>query len=387
MLSYLEVVKKLVDTEIYNRGVRLYLEGKVLGHKELILDYWRSYEVQGRADIYTVDLPLLHLALSQGKYEQADRALKEVVRSDSPYFLEFGVCQHVVAVCAALDQEFKIKPRDKKSPKISSDEVWNRILEAESGKKEREWIAALEVALYSGFREQSRHFRQLKEMLVEVVENQKAGFPVGLEKIFSGLVGDYLLEKNLLKLFVHPYFLSKGGLVWWRLIEPFLGRMDRDNQVKAIQELWKNRLAGNTEDFDPPLTTYFQELDSNLKEEVLQALELEFSAEPKNWIGFALVSKNAAWLEKNLDKLDGHFLVLIAKEYPDRRETLEQKLGQQTRVWSDFLQPGEYDELLDLLKQWKQELGSSDYLEETIKYIKQNHPRKTKLINGIDSLS
>jgi hypothetical protein len=77
---------------------------------------------------------------------------------------------------------------------------------------------------------------------------------------------------------------------------------------------------------------------------------------------------------------------MVAREYPDRREEIERRLSQQIRIWSDFLQPGEYDELVGLLKQWRQDLGRSDYLEETLQYIRQNHPKKTKLIGGLERI-
>ena len=48
MISYLEAIKPLVNPEIYNRGLKLYLEGRVLGYSELLLDYWRRYQVQGK---------------------------------------------------------------------------------------------------------------------------------------------------------------------------------------------------------------------------------------------------------------------------------------------------------------------------------------------------
>ncbi len=387
MLSYLETVKKLVESEIYNRGVKLYLEGNVLGFEDLILDYWRRYEVRGRSETYIVDIPLLHLALDKRKFTQADQALRQIVRSDSPYFQEFGVCPQVVAVCAALDQEFKIQSQPATTTKpAAAAGVWDKILEAESGKKEREWLAALETFIYSDFREQSRHFRQLKEMLAEVVDNPKASFPEGLTNIFQAVVGDYLLEKNLVRLFAHPFFLSKGGLIWWGLVWPFFVQMDKDNQVKLAGDLWKNYLAGNAENLESELTGYLSTLTQEVKDQALFALQKEFKPEPENWIRFAIQSENLLWAEQNLDQLDGRFLVAVARQFPDKREEIEQRLVREIQIWSDFLPPGEYDELLGLLELWKKDLGRSDYFEEVLKYIRQNHRKKSKLIGGLEKI-
>jgi hypothetical protein len=79
MISYLEAIKPLVNPEIYNRGLKLYLEGRVLGYSELLLDYWRRYQVQGKHQVYTVDIPLIHLALDKSKHSQAGEALQQVV--------------------------------------------------------------------------------------------------------------------------------------------------------------------------------------------------------------------------------------------------------------------------------------------------------------------
>lgn len=386
MLSYLKVVQKLVEPEIYNRGIKLYLDGKVLGYKELVLDYWRRYEVQGRTDLYTIDIPLLHLALDKSKYDKIDQALAQVVRSTSPYFVEFGVDSQIVAVCAALDQEFKVeKIKNSGQTKKVAEGVWDKILQAEGSKKEREWVSALEKIIYNGFSEQTKQFKDLKEMLAYIVEN-KAPFPPSFNEIFTSVVGDYLPEKNLLKLFTHPFFLSKGGLVWWSLIQPFFERMDIDNQIKLVEELWKNYLAGNTIKFETELLIYLKSLSLEQKNQVLESLRKSYNTEPNYWISFALQSKNMNWLDENIDQLDCRYLILAAEVLPDSREMIEQKIVKQIQIWSNFLQSGEYEEILNILKLWKDKLGRSDYYEDILGYIRANHPKKIKLIRGIEKI-
>ncbi|MFM6249908.1 MAG: hypothetical protein ACKPEQ_12295, partial [Dolichospermum sp.] len=75
MLSYLKSVQKLIHPSIYQRGIKLYLDGSIVGFEELTLDYWRIYKVIG-TDEYLIKIPLLHLALDRQKFDQSSQALE-----------------------------------------------------------------------------------------------------------------------------------------------------------------------------------------------------------------------------------------------------------------------------------------------------------------------
>jgi len=387
MFSYLEVVKKLVQPEIYNRGLKLYLEGAVLGYSDLLLDYWRKYQVQNKNNLYTVDIPLLHLALDKQKHPQASQALKEVVRCDSPYFLEFGICANVVAVCAALDQEFspnQIKiSKSKNQPKIN---IWDNILQAESTKKQREWLNALEKCVYYGFSDSSQQYKTLKKYFADILTNPDFTFIQNINSLIDNIVGNYLLEKNLLKIFIDPYFLASGSIVWWKLISPFFQQIDTDHQLTIACELWKNKIANNVSAFEEQIREYFVKLPSAQKLAILEKLKKQYSSNTEFWLEFTVWAEYIEWLEEHIDELDSKYLIVVAKKIPDQRDRIEQKIVEQIKIWSDFLIAGDYQELIQILSLWKTQLGYSDYLEDVLRYIKQSHHKKTKLLKALEKI-
>ncbi len=389
MISYLEAIKPLVNPEIYQRGLKLYLEGKVLGYSELLLDYWRRYQVQGKHQVYTVDIPLIHLALDKSKHAQAGEAMRQVVRSDSPYFLEFGICANVVAVCASLDQEFKLTTTtDKPSSKLVQFNLWENILAAEISKKQREWLQALEFCLMARGPKPRRYYQILQQYFPDLFLPSPANsFADQISEIIQSAVGDYAKEKSLREIFVDPYFLATGGLEWWRLFRPYLEKLDPDIRLQIHLDLWQNKLAGNTASFDLELQTYFSRLTDQQKDLVLQELQSRFgSKQPQVWLEFAFWCQHTNWLWQQVDNLDSRYLIGLAQLIPDQREAIEQKMVRQLKVWSDFLSAGDYQELVSVLSDWKTKLGRSDYLQEVVKYIQENHPKKTKLIREIEKI-
>src|SRR6476469_3860675 len=113
MLSYLDTAKQVVDEAVYARGIRLYLEGRVGRHQDMLLDFWREYGMNEDHNRYVVRLPLLHLALNSSKWDRASQVLKEHASCECAYYQEYGLCKHVVAVCASLEKEFGIKAESK----------------------------------------------------------------------------------------------------------------------------------------------------------------------------------------------------------------------------------------------------------------------------------
>ena len=135
MFSYLDAAQKLVSREIYGRGIKYYLEGKVLKFDELVLDFWRLYQVSENHENAIIKLPLLHLALNQSKYEQADKALTEVCSCTCSYYQEYGPCKHIVAVCASIEQEFGLNKKpvvQNQNTEKKVDSLLQNIFEAET---------------------------------------------------------------------------------------------------------------------------------------------------------------------------------------------------------------------------------------------------------------
>jgi len=181
--------------------------------------------------------------------------------------------------------------------------------------------------------------------------------------------------------------LATGGLVWWQLFAPYLEQLDPKNRLLVYLDLWQNRLAGNTTEFESELQNYFINLSSQQKEQILQELQTQFgSKQPQVWLEFAFWCQHTSWLWQQVDNLDSRYLIRLAQLLPDHRELIEQKMVKQLKIWSDFLPAGDYQELVSVLSEWKAQLGRSDYLEEVIGYIQANHPKKTKLIREVEKI-
>ena len=240
----------------------------------------------------------------------------------------------------------------------------------------------------SGGLKQRRYYQVLQQYFSDLfVPSPQLGLFKEVQDLIKTVVGDYSKEKNLRQIFTDPYFLATGGLVWWQLFAPYLEQLDPKNRLLVYLDLWQNRLAGNTTEFESELQTYFIHLSSQQKEQILQELQTQFgSKQPQVWLEFAFWCQHTSWLWQQVDSLDSRYLIRLAQLLPDHRELIEQKMVKQLKIWSDFLPAGDYQELVSVLSEWKAQLGRSDYLQEVIGYIQANHPKKTKLIREVEKI-
>jgi hypothetical protein len=379
MLSYLDAVKKTCPLEIYNRGLKAYLEGKVLTQTEMVLDFWRSYKVEDR-DIYTVQMPLLHLALSPEKENQADKAILQSASCDCAYFNEFGICKHIVAVCASLENEFNINLKKQKRQKTySSSVVFDSILEVDTEKKIRKFLISFEDFLEIGYKDTSF----LENFILEIKNDAK--YPEVLNKLKNFILEKieyYEYEKKLLRLVKPTLILDSKN--WWPIWHKVQTKFSSNNQIKFFDQVWKSYLAGNLNNIKKELETTLKNLKEKEKLQVFEFLQKEYQDTPENWLDFVLLAGMENWVEENLNLLDPIFLLKIIQTFPDIREKTEIHLLEQVKLWSDFLETGQnYAEISEVFSIWQNKLGGSSYCQEAIDYIKQNHPKKKKLLKQI----
>lgn len=378
MLSYLETVKKCCPTEIYNRGLRAYLEGKIISQQAMVLDFWRVYKVEDR-EIYTVQIPLLHLALSLDKHSLASKALQEVVSCDCNYFQEFGVCKHITAVCASLEDEFSISlKKQKRGASSSASQVFDSILEVGIEKKIRQFLVALEDFLEVGY----SNLSFLQDFILEVKTDPK--YQTTLKQVQALLlekIENYEYERKILKLVQPSLILDAEN--WWSVWHKIQAKLTAKNRLKFFSQVWKSYLAGNLESIQAEFKTALQNLAELDKLEIFEFLQKEYEAEAENWLEFAILAQMQSWIVKNLNLLDPLFLLKVIQAFPDIRETAEIHLLEQLKLWSDFLETGQnYDEIIQVFDIWQKELGGSIYCEEALDYFKQNHPKKKKLFKN-----
>lgn len=373
--QYLELIKPHVETSVYKRGQRLYLDGSVIGFSDAVLDGWRKYRV-GDVNECVVTLPLLSITLSRSKYNQSSIALMQVVHCTCEYYKEVGPCKHIVAVCAAIDNEFGEKITTNFTHDVN---VLDTIFKVETDKKHLKWLDIIEQHLSRDM----RSFGQIDEITIAIRDENDIhdSFVASLKQMVDGVIGEYSKERRLVRIMTETLLLGKE--TWWNIWENYYNRLDEQNQVRLWVVLWKymsQRIAVGWYDDALGMVVLF---DNSLKQKITNELAIQFAKTPEIWLNFVFQSRNIEWLEEHFNALDPLNLIRAAQMMPEKREEIEDQIVEQVRVWSDFLRSGNYDEVISFFEQWRHVLGTSQAYEEAVDYFARNHGKKKKLINAL----
>jgi hypothetical protein len=322
-----------------------------------------------------VKTPVLHLSLGFDKFDRAGMAVEESVHCNCSYFLEYGICKHIVAVFADLDNEFS---SNYKSREESEDNLMDAIFASDTVKKHRKWLETIDQLLSRD----TTNFYYLDE-ISRTLKNQEdihQPFFKELSKIIDQVIGDYSREKRLVRIISESILVNRDSwLPFWK--EYFIA-LDQDNQIRLFISLWKIYwvTSKNNNDF---LEVFVTPLDY-VKDNVFNELRGEFIEDKKVWIEYGFAARYYSWFTNNLDKLDPKLLIRYALIFPENMEEIEIKIMNQVKQWSDFLHSGDYDMVIDVFKFWSEKLGKSDYYMDSVNYFRANHPLKKKLLNGLD---
>ena len=378
MFSYLTSVQQLVSTEIFKRGVRYYLDGNVVGFDKMLLENWREYRMN-EAEETRVKIPVLHLLLGRNNLDKISAGLQQNTFCDCAYYLnQGGICKHIVAVCNHLDNEFLGTNNPIQMDKIIQGSILNNIFKAEAGRKSNEILGK-----FASFFETSStnlfwfekiifEFHREKELAKTIMSELKVDFEKRL-RIFE-------YEKKIF-LLVNPS-IRLGSSVWWNFWQELLPNFSESTQLKFWSELWGLRKARLTTDYNESINNFVSTLTEETKEKILERLKRDYENNTKLWLDFVMSSQYVAFLVENLDKFDAGMLIDICPLMPEKRDEIDVKIYSQVRVWSDFLTTGDYGEIVDTLSKWSK-LGKSETFMEAIKYIKETHKKKKKLMTAI----
>jgi len=381
VISYLETVKKLVDPGIYARGVRYFLEGSVVAFDEMTLDYWRLYRVVGNKE-YFIKFPLLHLALNQKKFNLAAQAITEAVECSCDFYLEHGVCKHIVAVCASLDQEFSLKLASTKTKiaKKESSNLLETIFEADKNKQIRQFETDFEQYLESS---KSTNFRWLEDFILAAIDS-----PIDYEeflKHFKIIIHKYLIdfdkERKILKLI--PKTLIYGKKIWWDFWYDNFSEINENKLYDLWTEIWEVKMLNMAGEFEDQIVQQLGQMSDQSKAIILVKLQEKFTFNKKFWLEFIYVSKYWTWFEENLNSLDPQYLLRIAQVWPEKQDQIEHIIFGQAKIWADFLQPGQYDEIVELFRQWEDKIGRTENFERALDYYKDLHGKKKSLMKEL----
>jgi SWIM zinc finger len=381
MFSYLTSVQQLVSTEIFKRGVRYYLDGNVVSFDKMMLENWRKYKMN-EGDGVSVKIPVLHLLLGRNKLDKLMETIDETAFCDCPYFLSGGgICKHIIATCNHLDNEFLGSKNPIQMDKLIQGSILNNIFKAESSRKVNEILGKFAEF----FERSSTNLFWFEKIIFELHREKQLAKDImsELKTDFEKKLRIYEYEKKIF-LLVNPS-LRLGGKLWWDFWQSLLGQLSEPTQLKFYSELWGMRKAKLTIDYNQEINLFVRTLPEETKEKILERLKRDYESNTKLWLDFVMSSQYVSFLMENLDKFDAELLIEICPLMPEKRDEIDLKIAGQVRVWSDFLIAGEYDELIVTLTKWSN-LGKSETFMESIKYVKESHKKKIKLIKAINKI-
>jgi hypothetical protein len=362
MFSYLDCVKKLVQEAIFQRGISLYLQGEVSSWHKLLLPSWRKYQVRD----YEITIPLIH-ELTNSK---SPEVLEYFAKCTCPYFYEYGICKHIVAICSQLDAEFLPKLEIKQEVNISN--FFDKLIETETQTNIRKFEFGIQKYLESPnkigldwvfeFCNLTSREPQKYQKYLNQLENQ-------LIKICHNYDNEILVAKLLPRLFFC------GGKVWWEISQDLIAQMMPKTRLDIYFETYKFYTSGAFKNFG--LEEIYSKLELLEKLELVEKIKL-WNKNSQIWIDFAILSSCDDILLHIVDQLDVINLLRLLPKFPD--EELEIYLLRQIKLWSDYLETGNYKEISEAMRAWHNISGRSHIWEQAFEYIKKSHPKKKALI-------
>lgn len=396
MFSYLGLIQTLVDSSIYSRGIRLYLEGKVSKPLNLDLEYWREYEVFDRIT-YTVRTPLYHLALKKEIITDPIRVTHSITsytHCTCEYFSQMGVCKHIVSVFADLENEFttnvslktqNITATDTSKQEIDreiSNTILDTIFEVDIAKKTREWEDEFDRFL-SQSSEQIPY--SLKKM-VTVLNNEPSLYTelfISLKKMMINATKEYEKENKLILFAL--YTLSYTTHIWIDLWLELFEYLAVKNKQKLLLEIWiRGQSMINTKLIQAIQPTLIG-LSSEEKKFYITELQTLYTRNKNIFLDFVFVSQAKEWILENYLTLDPLTLLRFVPLIPDNIEEIELSILAQVRQWGDFLTNDDYQQIIDVFRMWSRVIGHSQCFNEAIAYYKTIHKKKKSLLQKLES--
>ena len=420
-ISYSEAAKSKTSEAVYARGIKYYLYQKIKSKQDLLLPFWRIYEVKGEHQNYFVRFPIIHrLAEITSLAELAD-ALEMHSSCDCPYSIDYGICKHIVAVCSDVDneffnpkKEFKLKSDAKEIAKLQNGNILENIFGIELAKKQTEFLNYLFKPNTPSYLTREMAIEIEKEMQPNLEQFQNTikikGFNEGVKIEIQNILENpkkYVLIKKILQV-VEPklgfykeekdvFILLEKVVYFWQnasflyLLIFWLPKISPVNSSKMIYLLFKLSftILSNSR-WAKTFVEYLGggDLAIEVIQEVIESLEHDFGRDAPITAGFALQANYTLWLEKNLETLQNQALLEVIKALPDAHEKIDQILRDRAIAWVDYLPTNtqSYTELSTFLHTWATNLGSSEYLDDVLIHIKQVHLKKKALLQLLSDL-
>jgi hypothetical protein len=212
---------------------------------------------------------------------------------------------------------------------------------------------------------------------------QYYGFLTELQHDFKAKLRDYDMEKKVY--YLMTVSLQIGGRFWWEFWQDLIPDFTERQQLRLWSEVYRWKMSKITTEYNDLIEGILVAKTDPEKKQILEKLQDDYPNNLNLWLDFVLTSRYEQFLVDNLDKFDPDLLIDVAYILPEQRETIEIKIMNQVKVWSDFTKSGEYLDIINTMTKWAK-LGRSDYFWETIKYIQIQHKKKPKLMKVLKQL-
>ena len=381
--SYLACVQEQIDPNIYQRGLRYYLEGRVGQYVQLKLPFWREYDVHGREQ-HSVRLPLVHLLLGEHITER-NEAFCQFATCTCDYFAAQNTCKHIVAVAAALDKEFVTSALPAKQLSVDITSSLNTLFSIEQSKKQQQWYQDFEYYLSLSEEGDPQHLvlRNLQYTVLDAFANpeRNAGFLADLAKLVDESFESWSRQRKMSLLLASERFWMIGLGAWWTFWKPFLYKFEHQLHAQVLANLFciSEKNAHLFADFYEEFTKVLRGLTIDQKNAILIHLA-EQQSPISQQIRAALVMHSELFLREHLDEMSLDLLFRAVKIIPDEQEKIEYALSSQLKTWSDFLDASSYNDLVNAVQQWRQVIGETSELDKVLLYIQTNHKSKRSLM-------
>ncbi|GAB4146476.1 MAG: hypothetical protein OHK0017_06990 [Patescibacteria group bacterium] len=435
MFSYSKAIQEVTTEAVFARGIKYFLFKKIKSKRNLSLNNWREYEVRGEKEIYRVRIPVVHLIQNVADNQDLGSILEEFAQCNCAYFQDFGICKHIAAVCADLDDEFELSHAKKKvEQKITQNHLQSNLLDkifgAHQSRKHQEYttylfkenapsllsrdmVYELEDELQSnGFSSeiQPDYLIFEEQLFNQEISDDPQINNENLENWYKSKIPDYgrsllgLLNQSILPCLGY-YKEEKKVLILLDKITPFWRYpqslsiclnwakcMTPENQARVHYLLYRLAFTGMASSFWTDQYLRFLSnvpLSPAVSERVMELLVETFSSTALITVNFAFLGKNEDWFRENLDELDNNFLTKAIRVLPDEFERIDLNLKNRAWTWIEYLQADtkEYENLSQFLHDWNENLGLTENLQETLSYIKQLHAKKKGLLKMIGDIA
>ena len=384
IFSYTNIAKNLTSIDIFNLGIRSYLDGNVSNPKPIGIEYWSKYSVKDNKYEFIVILPILHILLQNNTQKLDTKTLfLELVKCNCAYFCEFGnnsdgvICKHIVAVAQKVQKDYlEIEGKAILKPKLAEKSVLDNFFEAELSVKTKKLQQQFD-SYFAKSETQNIYWFEQFIFIAKKETQQYSQFLSNIKQVFLSQIKDYDQEKKLYYLMTSS--LRLGGLFWWNFWQEFIPYFSQRQQLRLWSEVWRNRFSRLTSEYDTQINNYIQQESDEYKQKILDKLKEDYENNADLWLDFVMSSKYEKFLVENLSKFDPELLLEICDILPKKREEIEIKIMNHIKIWSDYTMAGDYSELEKVLTKWSV-LGKSDYFYEATKHIKTAHKKKSKLM-------